>query len=159
MPVATVRGVDINYEVLGERGHGWHCSPAAGADSPASNRSAKKSPRPAAGCSSMTAAIAAPPASSFDGGNSENEIWAEDLATVVAARRASGLYRRQLVGLPPGIAVALRHPADVRGLCCGASPAAPMRRSAWSRITTASLSMRPSGAAWKRFAAPSISPR
>src|SRR5438270_494538 len=44
------------------------------------------------------------------------------------------------------------------GCCCGASPAAPTRRSAWLRITTRISSMRPSKAAWKRCAAPSTSP-
>jgi hypothetical protein len=34
-----------------------------------------------------------------------------------------------------------------------------MRRSAWLKTSTRSSSMRRSGAAWKRFAAPSISPK
>src|ERR1700752_4978294 len=79
MPVATVRVVDINYEVLGERGP-WVALQPGGR-------------RGLVGVKSLGTKIAeaghrvliydrrncGASAISFDGGNSENEGWAEDL--------------------------------------------------------------------------------
>ena len=104
MPVAKVRGVDINYEVLGERGP-WVAlqpggrrglvgvKPLAEKIAEAGNRVLIYDRRNC-GASGV----------SFDGGNSENEIWAEDLRELLfAARCAAGVYRRQLVGVPAGL--------------------------------------------------------
>ena len=79
MPGATVRGVEINYEVLGERGP-WVALQPGGR-------------RGLAGVKSLGEKIAeaghrvlvydrrncGASGVSFDGGNSENEVWAEDL--------------------------------------------------------------------------------
>ena len=72
---------------------------------------------------------------SFDGGNSENEIWAEDLRELLlAARRLAGVHRRQLVGVPAGLAAgSAPSGGGARACCCGGSPAAPMRPSGWSQ--------------------------
>jgi len=85
MPRATFRGVEINYEVLGERGP-WVALQPGG-------------PRGLAGVKSLGEKIAearhrvlvydrrncGASGVSFDGGNSENEVWAEDLHGLLLA--------------------------------------------------------------------------
>ena len=121
MPVATVRGVEINYEVLGERGPWVALQPGGrrGLEGvkPLGEKLAEAGyrvlvyDRRNCGASGI----------SFDGGNSENEMWAEDLHELLsAARRASGVYRRQLVGLPAGAAGwRCAIPPMCAGSCCG----------------------------------------
>src|SRR5262249_47035583 len=96
---------------------GWRCSPAAGAPSPGSNRSAGSSPRPAAGCSSMTAAIAGVPGVPFNGENSKNELWAGALRVLLSQLAAPPAYiGGSSSGCRRALLIALRYPADVRGL-------------------------------------------
>jgi len=54
---------------------------------------------------------------SFDGGNSENEIWAEDLRALLSQLDALPAYiGGSSSGCRLALLLALRHPADVRGL-------------------------------------------
>jgi pimeloyl-ACP methyl ester carboxylesterase len=54
---------------------------------------------------------------SFDGGNSENEIWAEDLRALLSQLDALPAYiGGSSSGCRLALLMALRHPADVRGL-------------------------------------------
>ena len=89
MPRATVRGVEINYEVLGERGP-WVALQPGGR-------------RGLVGVKSLGEKIAeaghrvlvydrrncGASGVSFDGGNSENEVWAEDLHELLLALDAA----------------------------------------------------------------------
>jgi len=117
MPVATVRGVDINYEVLGERGR-WVALQPGGR-------------RGLVGVKSLGQKIAeagnrvlvydrrncGASGISFDGGNSENEVWADDLHELLLQLDAAPAF---IGGSSSGcrltLLAALRHPADARGL-------------------------------------------
>jgi pimeloyl-ACP methyl ester carboxylesterase len=117
MPRATVREVEINYEVLGERGP-WVALQPGGR-------------RGLVGVKSLGEKIAeaghrvlvydrrncGASGVSFDGGNSENEVWAEDLHELLLALDAAPAF---LGGSSSGcrlaLLAALRHPADLRGL-------------------------------------------
>jgi len=140
MPVATVRGVEINYEVLGDRGP-WVALQPGGRRALAGVKTLGEKIAEA-GCRVLIydRRNCGASAISFEGGNSENEIWAEDLRALLA----------QLDALPAYIG---------GGSCCGGSPAGPTRPNGWSRITTRSSSMQRSRAAWKRSVAPSTSVR
>ena len=78
MPIATVRGADINYEVLGERGP-WVALQPGGRRALAGVKSLGEKIAEA-GCRVLVSDRRNCGASgvSFDG-NSENEVWAEDL--------------------------------------------------------------------------------
>src|SRR5436309_2105634 len=117
MPVASVRGIDINYQVLGERGP-WVALQPGGR-------------RALAGIKSLGEKIAEAGSRvlvydrrncgasgvSFDGGNSENEIWAEDLRALLAQLDALPAYiGGSSSGCRLALLLALRHSADVRGL-------------------------------------------
>jgi len=117
MPIAKVRGVDINYEVLGERGP-WVAmqpggrrgllgvKPLAEKIAEAGNRVLIYDRRNC-GASSV----------SFDGGNSENEIWAEDLRELMFQLDALPAFvGGSSSGCRLALLLALRHPAAVRGL-------------------------------------------
>ncbi len=117
MPVATVRGVDINYEVLGERGP-WVALQPGGR-------------RGLVGVKSLGQKIAeagnrvlvydrrncGASGISFDGGNSENGVWADDLHELLLQLDAAPAF---IGGSSSGcrltLLAALRHPADARGL-------------------------------------------
>ena len=92
MPVATVRGVDLNYEVLGERGPWVALQPggrrALAGVKPLGEKLAE------AGCRVLVYDRRNCGASgvSFDGGNSENEIWAEDLRALLSQLDALPAY-------------------------------------------------------------------
>jgi pimeloyl-ACP methyl ester carboxylesterase len=117
MPVATVRGIAINYEVLGERGP-WVALQPGGR-------------RGLVGVKSLGEKIAeaghrvlvydrrncGASGVSFDGGDSENEIWAEDLHALLAELDALPAYiGGSSSGCRLALLAALRHPGDVRGL-------------------------------------------
>jgi pimeloyl-ACP methyl ester carboxylesterase len=117
MPVATVRGVDINYEVLGERGPWVALQPggrrALAGVKPLGEKIAE------AGCRVLVYDRRNCGASgvSFDGGNSENEIWAEDLRALLSQLDALPAYiGGSSSGCRLALLMALRHPVDVRGL-------------------------------------------
>src|SRR5207245_8237534 len=109
--------VDINYEVLGERGP-WVALQPGGR-------------RALAGIKSLGEKIAeagyrvlvydrrncGASGVSLDGGNSENEIWAEDLRALLAQLDALPAYiGGSSSGCRLALLMALRYPADVRGL-------------------------------------------
>jgi len=104
MPVATIRGVDINYEVLGERGPWVALQPGGRRGLIGVKSLAEKIAE--AGCRVLVydRRNCGASAVSFDGGNSENEIWAADLHALLSELDAlpTHLYRRQLVRVPPG---------------------------------------------------------
>lgn len=117
MPVAAIRGVDINYRVLGERGPWLALQPGGrrglgGVESlaekiaEAGNRVVIYDRRNC-GASGV----------SFDGGNSENEIWAEDLRELLLHLDALPAFiGGSSSGCRLALLLALRHPAAVRGL-------------------------------------------
>jgi pimeloyl-ACP methyl ester carboxylesterase len=117
MPIARIRGVDINYEILGERG-AWVALQPGGR-------------RGLVGVKSLGEKIAeagfrvlvydrrncGASAVSFDGGDSENEIWAEDLRLLLAELDAlPAMIGGSSSGCRLALLLALRHPAAVRGL-------------------------------------------
>ena len=117
MPVAEVRGVDIHYEVLGDRGP-WVALQPGGR-------------RGLAGVVSLGRKIAeagnrvliydrrncGASGVSFEGGNSENEIWAEDLRELLFQLDALPAFiGGSSSGCRLALLLALRHPAAVRGL-------------------------------------------
>ena len=117
MPVATVRSVDINYEVLGDRGP-WVALQPGGRRGlvgvkPLGEKIAE------AGCRVLIYDRRNCGASgvSFDGGDSENEIWAEDLRILLSQLDALPAYiGGSSSGCRLALLFALRHAADVRGL-------------------------------------------
>ncbi len=117
MPVATVRGVEINYQVLGERGP-WVALQPGGR-------------RGLVGVKSLAEKIAeagnrvlvydrrncGASAVSFDDGNSENEVWASDLHELLLQLDALPAFiGGSSSGCRLALLAALRHPADLRGL-------------------------------------------
>ena len=121
MPIATIRGVDINYEVLGEGGP-WVALQPGGRRALIRRQKSLGHKLAEAGnrvliydrrnCGASGVAFE---------GNSENEVWVEDLRQLLsAARRAAGLYRRQFVGLPARPLIGAASSGSVcAGYCCG----------------------------------------
>jgi pimeloyl-ACP methyl ester carboxylesterase len=117
MPVADIRGVAVNYQVLGERGPWVAMQPGGrrGLDGvkPLAEKLAEAGNRVLiydrrnCGASGV----------SFDGGNSENEIWAEDLRELLSQLDALPAFiGGSSSGCRLALLLALRHPAAVRGL-------------------------------------------
>jgi pimeloyl-ACP methyl ester carboxylesterase len=117
MPVATVRGVEINYELLGERGP-WVALQPGGR-------------RGLVGVKSLAHKIAeagnrvliydrrncGASGVSFDGGNSENEVWADDLHELLLQLDALPAFiGGSSSGCRLALLAALRHLGDLRGL-------------------------------------------
>src|SRR5215469_11514611 len=117
MQRATVRGVEINYEVLGERGPRVALQPGGrrglvgvkslGEKIAEAGHRVLVYDRRNCGASGV----------SFDGGNSENEVWAEDLHELLLALDAAPAFiGGSSSGCRLALLAALRHPADLRGL-------------------------------------------
>jgi pimeloyl-ACP methyl ester carboxylesterase len=117
MPIATVRGVEINYEVFGERGPWVALQPGGrrGLEGvkPLGQKIAEAGNRVLVydrrncGASGI----------SFDGGNSENEVWSADLRELLLQLGALPAFiGGSSSGCRLALLAALRHPADVRGL-------------------------------------------
>jgi pimeloyl-ACP methyl ester carboxylesterase len=143
MPVATVRGVDINYEVLGERGR-WVALQPGGR-------------RGLVGVKSLGQKIAeagnrvlvydrrncGASGISFDGGNSENEVWADDLHELLLQLDAAPAFiGGSSSGCRLALLAALRHPADARGLLLwrvtgGAFAAQPLANNYYTQFIEA----------------------
>jgi pimeloyl-ACP methyl ester carboxylesterase len=117
MPVATVRGVEINYELLGKRGP-WVALQPGGR-------------RGLVGVKSLAHKIAeagnrvliydrrncGASGVSFDGGNSENEVWADDLHELLLQLDALPAFiGGSSSGCRLALLAALRHLGDLRGL-------------------------------------------
>lgn len=117
MPVAMIRGVEINYEVLGERGPWVALQPGGRRGLVGVKSLAEKIAE--AGCRVLVYDRRNCGASGilFDGGNSENEIWAEDLHLLLSEVDALPAYiGGSSSGCRLALLAALRHPTDVRGL-------------------------------------------
>ena len=117
MSVTTIRGVEINYEVLGERGPWLALQPGGrrglvgikslGEKIAEAGHRVLVYDRRNCGASGI----------SFDGGNSENEVWAEDLHQLLQQLDAAPAFvGGSSSGCRLALLAALRHPADVRGL-------------------------------------------
>ncbi len=117
MPVARVRGVDINYRVLGGRGPWVALQPGGrrglvGVE-PLAEKIAEAGHRVLIYDRRNTGASGV----SFDGGNSENEVWAEDLRELLSGLDALPAFiGGSSSGCRLALVLALRHPAAVRGL-------------------------------------------
>jgi pimeloyl-ACP methyl ester carboxylesterase len=117
MPITTVRGVAINYEVLGDRGP-WVALQPGGRRGlvgvkPLGQKIAEAGNRVLVydrrncGASDI----------SFDGENSENEVWAADLrALLLQLDAAPAFIGGSSSGCRLALLAALRDPGDVRGL-------------------------------------------
>jgi len=105
MPVATVRGVDLNYQVLGERGP-WVALQPGGRRALAGVKSLGEK-LAEAGCRVLVYDRRNCGASgvSIDGGSSENEIWAEDLRALLSPLDAPPEY---IGGSSSGCCLALK---------------------------------------------------
>src|ERR1051326_2698973 len=116
MPVSTIRGVDINYEILGERGPFVALQPGGrrglGAVKPLGIKIAEAGYRVVIydrrNCGASGVAIE---------GESENEVWAEDLHALLAHLDALPAYiGGSSSGCRLAMVLALRRPEDGRGL-------------------------------------------
>src|SRR3954464_13512696 len=117
MPIANVSGVDINYEVLGEHGP-WVALQPGGRRALAGVKSLGEK-LAEAGCRVLVYDRRNCGASgvSFEGGNSENETWAEDLRALLSQLDVIPAYiGGSSSGCRLALLMALPHPADVRGL-------------------------------------------
>jgi len=117
MPIATVRGVEINYQVLGERGPWVALQPGGrrGLEGvkPLGQKIAEAGNRVLVNDRRNCGASGI----SFDGGSSENEVWAADLHELLLQLDALPAFiGGSSSGCRLALLVALRHPADVRGL-------------------------------------------
>src|SRR5262249_50877037 len=117
MPVASVRSVEINYQVLGNRGPWVALQPGGrrGLEGvkPLAQKLAEAGTRvrvyarPNCGASAI----------SLDGGDSENEVGAADLPELLLQLDALPAFiGGSSSGCRLALLAALRHPADVRGL-------------------------------------------
>src|SRR5215467_2265963 len=117
MPIATVRGLEINYQVLGERGPWVALQPGGrrGLEGVKSlgQRLAEAGNRVLVYDRRNCGASAI----SFDGGDSENEVWAADLHELLLTLDAAPAFiGGSSSGCRLALLAALRHPADLRGL-------------------------------------------
>ncbi|HJU19982.1 MAG TPA: alpha/beta hydrolase [Stellaceae bacterium] len=117
MPIAKIRGIDINYEILGERG-AWVALQPGGRRGLVGVRSLGEKIAEAGfrvlvydrrNCGASTV--------SFDGGDAENEIWVEDLHALLGELGAvPATIGGSSSGCRLALLMALRHPDAVRGL-------------------------------------------
>jgi len=159
MPIAAVRRVEINYEVLGERGPWVALQPGGrrGLEGvkPLGLKLAEAGNRVLVYDRRNCGASAI----SFDGGDSENEVWVADLHELLLQLDALPAFiGGSSSGCRLALLAALRHPADVRGLLLWRVTGGAFGPSASSRITTPSSSKRRNEEVWRRSAGPSISP-
>ena len=117
MPIAAVRGVEINYEVLGEPGPWVALQPGGrrGLEGvkPLGQKLAEAGNRVLVYDRRNCGASAI----SFDGGDSENEVWVADLHELLLQLDALPAFiGGSSSGCRLALLAALRHPADVRGL-------------------------------------------
>jgi pimeloyl-ACP methyl ester carboxylesterase len=116
MPVTRIRGIDINYEILGDRGPFVALQPGGRrAGSSLKSLAAKIAE---AGCRVVIYDRRNCGASGIAiTGDSENEEWAEDLHELLSKIDASPAYvGGSSSGCRLALILALRHPEDVRGL-------------------------------------------
>lgn len=117
MPVADIRGVSLNYEILGERGPAMALTP--GGRNPLANVKPYAEAMAAQGYRVLIHDRRNCGASdvSFDGSKSEYEIWADDLHALLGEL---GMLPAIVGGTSSGarlsLLLALRYPQDVRAL-------------------------------------------
>jgi pimeloyl-ACP methyl ester carboxylesterase len=116
MPVAKIRGLDLHYEILGERGPFIALQPGgrrAGASvKPLAQKIAEAGYRVIVYDRRNTGASTV-----RIEGDSENDIWADDLHALLGQLDALPAYiGGSSSGCRLALVLALRHPADVRGL-------------------------------------------
>jgi len=117
MPQATIRGVEINYEVLGERGPWVALQPGGRRGLEGVKSLGQKLAEAGHRVLVYDRRNCGASAISFDGGNSENEVWADDLHELLLQLDAAPAFiGGSSSGCRLALLAALRHPADVRGL-------------------------------------------
>jgi pimeloyl-ACP methyl ester carboxylesterase len=117
MPVISIRDVEINYRVLGERGPWVALQPGGRRGLDGVRSLAEK----IAGAGNRVLIYdrrnCGASGVSFAGGNSENEIWAEDLRELLSRLDALPAFiGGSSSGCRLALLLGLRHPAAVRGL-------------------------------------------
>jgi pimeloyl-ACP methyl ester carboxylesterase len=117
MPVASIRGVAINYRVLGEHGPWVALQPGGRRGLAGVEKLAEKIAEAGNRVLIYDRRNCGASGVSFDGGNSENEIWAEDLRELLSQLDALPAFiGGSSSGCRLALLLALRHPAAVRGL-------------------------------------------
>jgi pimeloyl-ACP methyl ester carboxylesterase len=117
MPIASIRGVDINYQVLGEHGPWLALQPGGRRGLSAVTSLAEKIAEAGNRVLIYDRRNCGASGVSLDGGNSENEIWAEDLRELLLRLDALPAFiGGSSSGCRLALLLALRHPAAVRGL-------------------------------------------
>jgi pimeloyl-ACP methyl ester carboxylesterase len=117
MPVISIRGADINYEVLGGRGPWVAMQPGGRRGLSGVKPLAEKIAEAGNRVLIYDRRNCGASAVSFDGGNSENEIWAEDLRELLTQLDALPAFiGGSSSGCRLALLFALRHPSAVRGL-------------------------------------------
>ncbi len=117
MPIASVRGVSLNYEILGDHGPAMALTP--GGRNPLSNVKPYAEQMAARGYRVLIHDRRNCGASdvSFDGSKSEYEVWADDLHALL---KQLGMLPAIVGGTSSGgrlsLLLALRYPQDVRAL-------------------------------------------
>jgi pimeloyl-ACP methyl ester carboxylesterase len=117
MPIAAVRGVEINYEVLGERGPWVALQPGGRRGLEGVKSLGQKLAEAGNRVLVYDRRNCGASAISFDGGDSENEVWVADLHELLLQLDALPAFiGGSSSGCRLALLAALRHPADVRGL-------------------------------------------
>jgi pimeloyl-ACP methyl ester carboxylesterase len=117
MPIASIRGVDINYQVLGEHGPWLALQPGGRRSLSAVMSLAEKIAEAGNRVLIYDRRNCGASGIAFDGGNSENEIWAEDLRELLLRLDALPAFiGGSSSGCRLALLLGLRHPAAVRGL-------------------------------------------
>jgi pimeloyl-ACP methyl ester carboxylesterase len=117
MPIASIRGVDINYQVLGERGPWVALQPGGRRALDAVRSLAEKIAEAGNRVLVYDRRNCGASGVAFDGGQSENEIWVEDLRALLLHLDALPAFiGGSSSGCRLALLLALRQPAAVRGL-------------------------------------------
>ena len=117
MPIATVRGVEINYQVLGERGPWVALQPGGRRGQEGVKSLGQRLAEAGNRVLVYDRRNCGASAISFDGGDSENAVWAADLHELLVQLDALPAFiGGSSSGCRLALLAALRHPADVRGL-------------------------------------------
>src|SRR5271169_5603332 len=116
MPIATVRGVEINYQVLGERGPWVAMQPGGRRGLTGVKSLAEKLAEAGNRVLIYDRRNCGASGVAFEG-NSENEVWADDLRELLLRLDALPAFiGGSSSGCRLALLLALRHPAAVRGL-------------------------------------------
>src|SRR5215471_10953923 len=117
MPITAVRGVEINYEVLGDRGPWVALQPGGRRGLEGVKPLAQKLAEAGNRVLVYDRRNCGASAIGFDGGDSENEVWADDLHELLLQLDALPAFiGGSSSGCRLALLAALRRPADLRGL-------------------------------------------